>query len=136
MIPEGRLSKRNSQVALHQSASSIDPTVPRTVVEKVDPSEPAYGDVPGTEAYAKRIADAAPDIVVKASESGRKSIEIDSESRSSRPNIPIPATVITRVDSLPAHGEVEGTDAFGIRQNDAEPDQAQLKRDIAGEQIR
>jgi hypothetical protein len=109
-------------------------SIPKTVVEKVDPEEPAYGDIPGTEAYAKREADAAPDLVVRASDSGRKSFDLDSEGASSRPDIPIPATVITRVDSLPAHGEVEGSDAFSIRQQDAEPDKTEVQRDSAGEQ--
>jgi hypothetical protein len=104
------------------------------VVEKVDPEEPAYGDVPGTEAYAKREADAAPDLVLRALETGSRSFDLDSESTSRRPDIPIPATVITRVDSLPGHGEVEGTDAFSIRQQDAEPDKSEVRRDPAGEQ--
>lgn len=134
VAPDGRLSKQNSQLNLNQSASTVVSPIPKTVVEKVDPEEPAYGDVPGTEAYAKREADAAPDLVVRASDSGIRSFDLDSESASSRPDIPIPATVITRVDSLPAHGEVEGTDAFDIRRQDAEPDQIKVQRDLAGEQ--
>lgn len=134
IVPEGRLSKQNSQLNLGETASPVVSSIPKTVVEKVDPEEPAYGDVPGTEAYAKREADAAPDLVVRASETGIRSFDLDSESDSPRPNIPIPATVITRVDSLPAHGEVEGNDAFSIRQQDAEPDKPEVRRDPAGEQ--
>lgn len=134
IVPEGRLSKQNSQLNLGQTASPVVSSIPKTVVEKVDPEEPAYGDVPGTEAYAKREADAAPDLVVRASETGSRSFDLDSESTSPQPDIPVPATVITRVDSLPAHGEVEGTDAFSIRQQDAEPYKPEVRRDPAGEQ--
>lgn len=136
VVPEDRLKKQSSQLDLTRSASSVESPIPRTVVEKVDPEEPAYGDVPGTDAYAKREADAAPDLVLRASDSGRRSFDLDGESNSPRPEIPIPATVITRVNSLPAHGEVEGTEAFNIRQQDAEPDKAEVKRDPAGEQPR
>ena len=134
ILAEGRLSKRNSQMNLASAASPVDSSIPKTVVEKVDPEKPAYGDVPGTDAYAKREADAAPDLIVKASDVGKRSFDLDGGSNGPRPDIPIPATVITRVDSLPAHGEVEGTDAFSIRQQDAEPDKTEVKRDPAGEQ--
>ena len=132
VVPEGRLSKRNSQLLLKQNATPTSP-IPKTVVEKIDPSEPAYGDLPGTEAYLKREADAVPDLVVKESESGRRSFDIDSYNTSPRPDIPIPATVITRVDSSPAHGELEGTDAFKMRSQDAELDEAEVKGDPTGE---
>jgi hypothetical protein len=36
------------------------------IVEKIDPDEPSYGDVPGTEAYEKRRADAVPDAVIRS----------------------------------------------------------------------
>ncbi|KAJ5748526.1 uncharacterized protein N7511_010222 [Penicillium nucicola] len=42
--------------------------VPRTVVEKVDPEEASHGEVPGTSAHEKRLADAVPDVVMKASD--------------------------------------------------------------------
>jgi hypothetical protein len=34
------------------------------VVERVD-DEPCFGEVPGTDAYNKRLQDAVPDVVVK-----------------------------------------------------------------------
>lgn len=45
-------------------------TVPRMVVEKIDPDEPSYGDVPGTQAYEKRKADAVPDAVIRSPVAG------------------------------------------------------------------
>ena len=62
-------------VSRSRSASRVDPAdrlslkppkVPLIVAMKIDPEEPAYGDVPGTEAYEKRRADAVPDVILKS----------------------------------------------------------------------
>jgi hypothetical protein len=113
--------------------------VPRTVVEKVDPSSPSYGDVPGTAAYEKRLADAAPDVILKSPESAEQahlfpsfSDSSDAE-RTNSPQVPIPETIVTRVDSRPAHGEVEGTPAYDTRRQDAEPDLLEHERNPTGE---
>jgi hypothetical protein len=47
------------------------PPVPKIVAIKIDPDVRGYGDVPGTEAYEKRKADAVPDIVLKSPDAGR-----------------------------------------------------------------
>ena len=39
---------------------------------------------------------------------------------------PIPITRVERVDNKPAHGEVPGTEAFKIRQSDADPDELKV----------
>jgi len=57
-----------------RSASRVSPAdrpgveipIPKIVAMKIDPDTPAYGDVPGTEAYEKRRADAVPDMVIKS----------------------------------------------------------------------
>lgn len=78
--------------------------IPITIVERVD-STPAHGEVPGTEAFEKRLADAAPDVIRTATSS------------------PIPVTVVSVVDSgKPLHGEVLGTEAHKMRTADAQPD--------------
>lgn len=78
--------------------------VPITIVERVD-STPAHGEVPGTEAFAKRLADAAPDVIRTATSS------------------PIPVTVVSVVDSdEPLHGEVPGAEVHKMRTADAQPD--------------
>lgn len=78
--------------------------VPITIVERVD-SMPTHGEVPGTEAFAKRLADAAPDVIRTATSS------------------PIPVTVVSIVDSdEPLHGEVLGTEVHKMRTADAQPD--------------
>lgn len=105
------------------------------VVEKVDPSSPSHGDVPGTVAHSKRQADAVPDVVLQAPQHNEASV---SEGRGDdiSPEIPIPTTVITKVDSEPSHGEVPGTDAFNMRKGDARPDVVEKKSDVPGEQIK
>ena len=70
IVPEGARSRSSSRL----SSSDRPPLtpggtpIPRTVVEKIDPDQPGYGDVPGTTAHQLRLADAEPDIIVKAPE--------------------------------------------------------------------
>ena len=46
-----------------EQASEHDNEVPKTVVQKVEPSTPSHGEIPGTSAHAIRQADARPDEV-------------------------------------------------------------------------
>jgi hypothetical protein len=69
IVPEGQRSRSASR--LSASDRPVTPggsPVPKTVVEKIDPDEPSYGDVPGTHAHQLRQADAEPDIIVKVPE--------------------------------------------------------------------
>ena len=75
------------------------------MVEKVDPSEPSYGEVPGTSAHEKRLADAVPDVVTKASDSEGSPTPPALDPRSPKVCISetdIPETRLERVDTLPA----------------------------------
>ena len=101
-----------------------------TVVEKVDPEVAGHGDIPGTASYAKRRADAVPDAVFRAPSPGERS-PMNSPTNSSFPStLPIPKTVVTKVDSEPRHGEVLGTDAYKIRKEDAMPDVVEESGDV------
>ena len=102
------------------------------VVEKVDPNSPSHGDVPGTAAHAKRQADAVPDVILQASKRDEATV-VEDRDDSVASDIPIPTTVITKVDSKPSHGEVPGTDAFDMRKGDAKPDVVEKKGDASGE---
>lgn len=110
--------------------------IPTTVVEKLDPEAPSHGEVPGTPAHEKRMADAVPDMVVKASPRGSRTSSISSISRSragSTPgDRPIPKTRVERVDSKPSHGEVPGTEAYEKRREDAVPDTIEEVEDVQG----
>ena len=106
-------------------------SIPRMVVEKVDPTSPSHGDVPGTAAHSKRQADAVPDVVMQAPQRDYPPFSED-RGEGISPNLPIPTTVITKVDSGPSHGEVPGTDAFNMRKGDAKPDIIEKKGDVSG----
>lgn len=131
VIPDGRTSRRGSWVNEEPENDSARATpIPKTVVEKVDTEKPGHGEVPGTTAYKTHRADAVPDVIYKASGSETGS---PSERRSaSSKGVPVPRTVITRVDSKPAHGEVPGTEAYDMRKGDAEPDVLEKKGDVPG----
>lgn len=131
-MPEGRLSKRSSQF-LDPPRTPGGTIIPRTVVEKLDPSEPSYGDEPGTPAYKKRLADASPDLVLKNPDPTR-GWKFQGASGHAR-NIStasIPETIVTRADDEPAHGEVPGTAAAELRKRDATPDRVEIVRDESG----
>ncbi|KAG0129140.1 hypothetical protein HOY82DRAFT_564763 [Tuber indicum] len=99
--PEGEEQEREESKGEVETSRS---DVPITIVERVD-STPAHGEIPGTEAFAKRLVDAAPDVIRTATTS------------------PIPTTVVSIVDSdKPLHGEVLGTEAYKMRAADAQPD--------------
>lgn len=110
IVPEGRLSKRSSSSSLQPSLPPEGPPVPLTVVEKVDPASASHGEVPGTAAYEQRQADAAPDIVLKASDS-YTTPQSFSPSQSAKETSPrsIPETIITRADSVPGLDEASRT---------------------------
>jgi len=76
IVPEGSRSRSASRVSASDRPLTPGGTpVPRTVVEKIDPDKPSYGDVPGTHAHQLRLADAEPDVVVKAPESSQQKTE-------------------------------------------------------------
>ena len=130
IVPEGQSSRRGSRVIdPPRSGTPGGSPVPKTVVEKVDPGSPSRGDVPGTAAHSIRKADAVPDEIKSTTSPSEDS---SSELQSASSEVPVPRTVITRVDSKPAHGEVPGTEAYDMRQGDAEPDVMERKGDVAG----
>lgn len=49
--------------------------IPITVVQKLDPTSPSHGEVPGTTAYSVRAADAAPDVITKIRDPGEEIAE-------------------------------------------------------------
>ncbi|KAF4637707.1 hypothetical protein G7Y89_g372 [Cudoniella acicularis] len=106
--------------------------IPITVVEKIDPSTPSLGEVPGTPAHEKHAADALPDVVLKSGEQ-TPSRGLGSRAESTPGDRPIPTTKIEKVDDKPSYGEVPGTDAFEMRKGDAQPDLVEEVGDAPGE---
>ena len=129
VIPDARDSRRASrELASPGSISPGGSPIPKTKVEKIDPTSPSHGEVPGTAAYQKRMADAVPDAIEKAPNPGIES-PIDPPSKPQTPTT-IPKTVITRVDSEPGYGDVPGTEAYNLRKSDARPDLLEKKGDV------
>ena len=125
VVPEGQRRPRDNSQDSRSHSPGTD-GIPTTIVEKVDPSSPSHGEVPGTAAFARRMADAVPDVITSTSPHSENEAQSHS-SESKAPNIP--RTVVTRVDSTPAHGEVPGTEAFDMRLEDAKPDVVEKKSD-------
>lgn len=118
ILPEGRLSKRNSSNSLRPPLSPEGTPIPLTVVEKVDPDAPSHGEIPGTAAYERRQADAAPDQVFKALDVNVPHSFSPSHSPGAVRPGPIPATIVTRADSIPSLNEVPGAILKGPRVNE------------------
>jgi hypothetical protein len=108
--------------------------IPLTVVEKVDPEEASYGEVPGTEAHEKRLADAVPDLVIRSGSRSRSSTT-RSRAGSTPGDLPIPITKVEKIDAKPSHGEIPGTKAYELRKGDAEPDIVEEVGDFTGKDI-
>ena len=110
------------QSGLEPTSGEISP-VPLTRVEKVD-DNPSHGEVPGTDAYHKRVQDAAPDEIEVIPEGAESRPSSATNSQSSTPGgQPVPITVVEKVNpETPSHGEVPGTLAHDIRAADAVPD--------------
>lgn len=105
VIAEDSPSRDPSPAGLNDRPTTPgDSPIPRTMVEKVDPEAPSYGEIPGTEAFEKRQADAVPDLVKSISDAESVQPPPSSEDASpvtSPPSQPIPETRVSRVDSPP-----------------------------------
>ncbi|EHY55358.1 hypothetical protein HRR83_008805 [Exophiala dermatitidis] len=137
ILSPGHESRRFSQ-SLDPGTTQEGSSIPRTVVEKVDPGTPSHGEIPGTLAYLQRQMDAAPDVIIKTPESmqHQKDATVDEPDDANPPSSSstgaIPETVVTRVDTIPAHGEVPGTEAYEKRTQDAAPDVLERQDSTSG----
>lgn len=69
IIPDGEKSKHVSGATSQNSPpAAVSITVPKTVVQEVDPISPGHSDTPRTTARSNHKADAVPDVVVQASD--------------------------------------------------------------------
>ncbi|KAI9682187.1 MAG: hypothetical protein M1817_000241 [Caeruleum heppii] len=116
--------------------SGASSPIPTTRVEKVD-EVPSHGEIPGTEAYNLRTQDAVPDEVDVVSRPKTPDAPID-DLPTTRPrsgttpgDLPIPKTIVSKVDDSPRHGDVPGTDAFEKRKGDAQPDVVEERKEDA-----
>ncbi|KAK7970778.1 hypothetical protein PG988_009851 [Apiospora saccharicola] len=117
----------DAQSAPSESAEPKSP-VPITRVEKVD-DEPSYGEVPGTEAYEKRIGDAAPDEVAVIPDPETESSAKDATTPT-LDSQPVPKTVVDETADAP--GSTTQHYHEDLRKADAAPDYIR-KADGTGE---
>ncbi|KAJ5888336.1 hypothetical protein N7495_008377 [Penicillium taxi] len=133
IVPEGTRSRSHSVAGLQdQPLIPGDSPIPQTMVEKVDPESPSYGEVPGTDAYEKRQADAVPDVVTKAStpENEPSSSPGQVSPGANNSDQIIPETILTKVDTLPAEDDLLSRPrAHRKSPSDAEPDVVETIQD-------
>ncbi|EED16555.1 conserved hypothetical protein [Talaromyces stipitatus ATCC 10500] len=126
IVPEGSRSRSSSRV--REPTSPGGTPIPRTTVIKVDET-PSYGEVPGTDAYDKRKADAVPDLVLKTTGDEQKPQELHREDSDQS----VPETRLFRVDSLPKEPGSPGLHAHRRSPSDALPDVIETVHDTTGE---
>lgn len=124
-------SRRTSHSQPERISTLGGSRIPKTVVEKIESTSPSHGEVPGTMAHHMRQADAVPDVILQ-SPKAKAAFGDSSPTSATSPGIPIPKTVVTKVDEQPSHGEVPGTEAFDMRTEDATPDVVETKGDPFG----
>ncbi|KAL8972289.1 MAG: hypothetical protein Q9197_002843 [Variospora fuerteventurae] len=124
-------SRRVSQSQPDRTSTPGGTPIPKTIVEKAESTSPSHGEVPRTAAHSKRQADAVPDLILQ-SPKAKATFGIDSPASAPSPEVPVPKTVVTKVDEQPSHGEVPGTEAFRMRTEDATPDVVETRGDPFG----
>lgn len=135
VVPEGTHSRDRSSAGLQDRPLTPGGSpIPRTMVEKIDLDSPSYGEVPGTEAFEKRQADAVPDFVKKADDlddaqplppANHDSPQTNSSDQS------IPETKLSRVKTPPTEAELLSRPRAHHRSSpsDAEPDTVETVSD-------
>ncbi|EQL37068.1 hypothetical protein, variant [Blastomyces dermatitidis ATCC 26199] len=113
--------------------ATLDPKmVPRTIVEKIDPSSPSYGEEPGTRAYESHKADSAPDMIFKIQEQSSQPCitSPDQPQNSSTEGSPVPETMLCRVESPGEHDLRRSFTAHRRGPSDSLPDVIQTVPDV------
>ncbi|KAL8922701.1 MAG: hypothetical protein Q9208_005014 [Pyrenodesmia sp. 3 TL-2023] len=123
--------RRVSQSQPDRTSTPGGTPIPKTVVEKIDSTSPSHGEVPRTAAHHMRQADAVPDVILQ-SPKAKIAFGVSPPMGPRSPEIPVPKTVVTKVDEQPSHGEVPGTEAYNMRTEDATPDVVETKGDPFG----
>ncbi|KAF3483883.1 uncharacterized protein GIQ15_03207 [Arthroderma uncinatum] len=132
--------KDNTQLSPPNPERPLTPggtPIPITIVEKVDPSSPAYGEEPGTPAYESRKADFPPDRIFKLGdpraspqlvmpENGPEDAISDSD---------LPETLLSRVESLPKEGVKRRFTAHRRKPSDAAPDAEEIVLEVPEERL-
>lgn len=133
VIPEGSRSRSQSMAeSQNRPANPEEPPVPRTMVERVEPERPSHGDIPGTTAYEQRKADAVPDLVMTAAESGGTSEPSPESSDGSGTSTAVPEMLVSQVESTPDEKTESRPHAHRRRASGALPDSTEVVPDAPG----
>ncbi|KAK2846417.1 hypothetical protein FQN49_005741 [Arthroderma sp. PD_2] len=125
----------------HTSASPERPLtpggtpIPITIVEKVDPSSPAYGEEPGTQAYESRKADFPPDRIFKLGDprANPQLVMPENELEDATSDSDLPETLLSRVESLPKDGVKPQFTAHRRKPSDTAPDAEEIVLEVPGQ---
>ncbi|CAG8054962.1 unnamed protein product [Penicillium salamii] len=136
VVPEDTHSQNQSAAGSEdRPLDSESSPIPRTMVEKVDPDEPSHGEVPGTLANEKRLADAVPDVVTKASDSEGSPTPPALDPTPPNDNVSqenIPETRLERVETLPVGEEASPhPQAHQSAPSDTLPDMVETVPDVS-----
>lgn len=130
IIPDGEKSRPYSRASdKDRDTAPGGISIPKTVVQKLDPTSPSHGEVPGTAAYSTRAADAAPDVITKIFDPEQ---ETATEENLLKPNdTPVPKIVQPKAESDLSHGEVLALKPYELRKEDTTAN-AVKQGDISG----
>jgi len=125
--PDETYEHQDSHTTSGVPRKSLDTDIPTVVLEKTPDDYQAYGSIPGTSAYDKRMADSIPDeIHVRDADlpesSPARSRSASTVRREQAAVAEIPKLVLEKVDNELSYGEVPGTQAYNKRKADASPD--------------
>ena len=136
VIPEVGGIRCPGRASKEQPASPRSPggrPIPKMVIERVDGTS-IQDDMSQTAAREPQSVDAVPKVILGAVPPGKGSS--NTQNARKRDSVPIPTTIVTKVDGEPSHGEVPHTDAYNKRTMDAEPDVVEEKGDVPGKFFR
>lgn len=106
IIPDGEETKHASGVTSQNSSQTgASISIPKTVVQKVDPVSPRHGEASGTNARSAHKADAVPDVIVQVDDPEITSPP-EAQSKNTSPHIPVPE--IGTAKSALVSGKKEG----------------------------
>lgn len=114
IIPDGEESKHASGLAPQDSHTAATISIPKTVVQKVDPISPGHGKVPGTTAYFINKADAVPDVIVQVTDPQITSSP-EAQSKRTSSGVPVLETGTAKLDTASSEKEDVGEAGGNIR---------------------
>ncbi|ODH28352.1 hypothetical protein ACO22_03953 [Paracoccidioides brasiliensis] len=133
IISRGTPSRPSSSASGRATLTPDAIQIPRTVVEKIDPSSPSYGEEPGTPAYETHKADSAPDMIWKVGDQGPRLWNVPPDQTGQRvEGSPVPETVLSRVESPPEDHPHREFIAHKRHPSDAMPDAIVTVPDVLG----